>query len=599
MPLHRCPRSTTPLAAWLGLALLFGLASAVPSAFAAEKPPARVWDVDHLELLLPRREIPEERLPWQGREDSLPGRNVKADPPPVAPVRNCAEWEPCTGVLIRYPLGLPYGLLRDLDDDVILHVVVSSAYLATAQTSLAANGVDMGRVEFLVKPNDSIWTRDYGPWFVFDGNGQLTVVDHVYNRPYRPNDDLIPVYFGQQQGLPVIRHDMWHTGGNYMTDGAHVSCSTRLVYDEAASANSMTPAEVDQLMADYYGIDTYQVLEYIESGGIHHIDTWAKFLDEETVLVKEVWPAHWTYSTLEQRATLLASLPASTGRNYRVRRVYCYDIGGGSPASYTNSLILNDWIYVPCFGNAAYDSAAVRTYRNAVPGYDVRGYYSSGWLDDDALHCRAKGVMDSGMLRVEHVPVREAQVGPAPVEARVEAHSGAAVIEVDLVYRQDGGDWIVLTMDPGGGGRYAATIPEPADATTTDYYVLATDGSGRTEGMPRPAPAGWYSFEQAPDLSAAPAPNRIAQLHQNYPNPFNPHTTFRFELRSPDHVELVVLDLRGRLVRRLLDGERAAGVHEIPWDGKDDAGRPLPSGTYLYRLRAAGLQYSRRATLVK
>ncbi len=598
MPLHRRPFSPALLAV-LGLGLLLGLVCAGPSVVAGQKPAARVWDEDHLELLLPRREIPEERLPWRGREDSLPGRDIKADPPPVAPVRNCAEWEPCTGVLIRYPLGLPYALLRDLDDDVTLHVVVSSSYLGTAQSNLAANGVDMERVEFLVKPNDSIWTRDYGPWFVFDGDGQLTVVDHVYNRPYRPNDDLIPVYFGQQQGLPVIRHDMWHTGGNYMTDGVHVSCSTRLVYDEAASANGMTPAGVDQLMADYYGIDTYQVLEYIESGGIHHIDTWAKFLDEETVLVKEVWPAHWTYSTLEQRATLLASLRASTGRNYRVRRVYCYDIGGSEPASYTNSLILNDGIYVPCFGSAVYDSAAVHAYRDALPGYDVRGYYYASWLSDDALHCRAKGVMDRGMLRVEHVPVRDAQIGPVAVEARVEAHSGGPVTAVDLVYRRDGGDWIVLTMEARGRGLYTGTIPEPDAAAATDYYVLATDGSGRTEGMPRPAPAGWYSFTQAPDLSAAPAPERAPLLHQNYPNPFNPSTTFRFELRLPDRVELVVLDLRGRLVRRLLDGERPAGVQEVTWDGRDDAGRPLPSGTYIYRLRAAGLQYSRSATLVK
>ena len=87
----------------------------------------------------------------------------------------------------------------------------------------------------------------------------------------------------------------------------------------------MTIAEVNDLMDEYYGVQNYQVLDYIESGGIHHIDTWAKFLDEENVLLKEVWPTHHTYNTLEQRATLLASLRSSTGRNYQVHRVYCYE----------------------------------------------------------------------------------------------------------------------------------------------------------------------------------------------------------------------------------------------------------------------------------
>ena len=42
-------------------------------------------------------------------------------------------------------------------------------------TNFTSNGVDLGRVEWLVKPTDSIWTRDYGPWFVFDGNREFAM----------------------------------------------------------------------------------------------------------------------------------------------------------------------------------------------------------------------------------------------------------------------------------------------------------------------------------------------------------------------------------------------------------------------------------------
>ncbi|MEZ4654356.1 MAG: agmatine deiminase family protein [Candidatus Eisenbacteria bacterium] len=580
----------------LGLIPVALLASFLPSAVHAER------DVDGIEELLPHQETQAEWDVWRGREaelDALHHMRV-ADPPPLGPVRNCAEWEPLTGVLIRYPLGLPYELLRDMDDELTLHVVVSSGNLTAATNNLTANGVDMAKVEFLVKPNDSIWTRDYGPWFVFDGNEQLTIIDHVYNRPARPNDDLIPIYFGEQQGIPVIHHDMWHTGGNYMTDGAHISGSTRLVYNEAASANGMTSAQVDQLMLDYYGVETYTVLDYIESGGIHHIDTWGKFLDEETVLIKDVWPTHGTYANLNQRAALLASLPSSTGRNYQVYRVYCYNIGSNQPASYTNSLLANDRVYVPLFGNATYDADALDVYRQAMPGYDVRGYVYGGWLTDDALHCRAKGVMDRGMLRVEHTPVRDPQEGSVVIQAKIVPHSGEALTVTDVHYRQDGGAWNVLAMAPAGGDVYEAVIPAPGSLGDTDYYVQAEDGSGRREGMPRVEPAAWYTFPQSPaSAGVGELPNAIASIRPSRPNPFRDETIFSFTLAYPDQVELAVFDTQGRLVRSLLVGQVSAGPHEVHWDGRDDAGRTLPAGVYRYRLRAAGLQYSRPVQLLK
>lgn len=569
------------------------------------------WDVDGIEELLPREETAREWEVWRGRENELEALKQlrQADPPPLAPIRNCAEWEPITGVLVRYPLGLPYNLLRDMDDHLTLHVIVSSSQQATAESNLTSNGVDMAKVQFLVAPNNSIWTRDYGPWFVFDGEENLAIIDHTYNRPARPQDNLIPIVFANQQGFPVYSHDMYHTGGNYMTDGAHISCSTRLVYDEALAANGMSQAQVDQLMSDYYGIESYEVLEYIESGGIHHIDTWGKFLDEQTVLVKDVWPTHGTYNTLNQRATLLSSLQSSTGRNYDVRRIYCYNIGGNSPASYTNSLLANERVYVPLFGNATYDADAIAVYQEAMPGFEVLGYtYSggggnSGWLSDDALHCRTKGVMDPGMLRVVHAPIVDPQSGAVPVLASAHPYSGFPITEASVFWRQNGGNWSEEVMTPTGGENWIATIPSPDISSTTEYYVHFADASGRSAGMPRSEPAGWYTFEQSADPAGAPDPRASgrpdASLLSNFPNPFPGSTTFRFDLAFADQAELLVFDAQGRLVRTLFRGQASAGHNEIDWDGRDDQGRDVASGVYYYRLRAAGLQYTRPAQLTR
>ncbi|MEZ5066481.1 MAG: agmatine deiminase family protein [bacterium] len=562
----------------------------------ASAPALAERDVDGIEELLPHAES---RLEWERLAESGQqpiGRGLRADPPPAAPIRNCGEWEPLTGVLIRYPLGLPYTLLQDLDDWGTLHVVVSSANLTNATNAFNANGVNLANVQFLVKPNNSIWTRDYGPWFVFDGNGDCAIIDHVYNRPARPNDDLIPVEFAIQQGLPYYRHDMWHTGGNYMTDGAHFSMSTDLVYNEALSANGLTSTQVDQLMNDYYGIDQYNVVQDIAAGGIHHIDTWGKFLDEESILIKETVSTHYTYAALEQRATLIASLPASTGRNYRVHRVFCQLISGGEPASYTNSLIMNDHVCVPMFANATRDSAALDVYRAAMPGYDVRGYAYSGWLTDDALHCRAKGVMDREMLRVAHVPVRDAQEGPVTIVAEVDDRSETGLTAVELHYRFAADVWNTVAMSATGGDLYEGTIPAPGAATDVDYYVLAADASGRQEGMPRSAPAGWYTFPISPAPTDAPVAHRLGDPHA-WPNPFTDESRFSFELKYADRVDLAVYDVGGRLVRRLVNEERPAGRSEIVWDGRDDAGVRLPAGVYYYRLRAAGIAYSRPVVL--
>jgi agmatine/peptidylarginine deiminase len=578
--------------------LLFAALLLLPLSSASAQEPAE-WDVDRLELLLPRHETEAERLRWLGREHEMPQVDLR-DNPPAGPARNCAEWEPVTGVLIRYPLGLPYNLLRDMDDHLTLHVIVSSSYLNSATTNLANNGVDMEQVDFLVRDNDSIWTRDYGPWFIFDAADQIGIVNHTYNRPWRPNDNLIPLYLGQELGIPVYSHSMYHTGGNYMTDGAHFSSSTRLVYDEALSDNGMTATEVNALMEEYYGVQNYQVLDYIESGGIHHIDTWAKFLDEENVLLKEVWPTHHTYTTLEQRATLLASLRSSTGRNYQGHRIYCYEFSYNAPASYTNSIILNDRIYVPLFGNTTYDEAALDTYRQAAPGYQVAGYYYSGFLSDDALHCRTKGVMDAGMLRIAHVPVLAEQTGAVSVTADIKAHSGAELAAAAVHYRHDQGDWQTAGLVHQEGSTYTGVIPAPAAAATCDYYLAVSDASGRTEGMPRTQPAAFYTFTHQPQVSPAMSlPGAGAALHANYPNPFNPATTFSFELKYPGPALLTVIDARGRLVRTLVRGEQTAGTHEVVWDGRDDGGRQVASGVYYYRLQAAGLQYTRAATLIK
>lgn len=83
-------------------------------------------------------------------------------------------------------------------------------------------------------------------------------------------------------------------------------------------------------------------------------------------------------------------------------------------------------------------------------------------------------------------------------------------------------------------------------------------------------------------------------LRQNYPNPFNPSTTIHFELPTQSHVRLVLYDLLGREVARLIDAQKPAGGYDVPIDGS-----MLPSGVYFYRLQAGGLVQTRTMVSMK
>jgi len=73
-------------------------------------------------------------------------------------------------------------------------------------------------------------------------------------------------------------------------------------------------------------------------------------------------------------------------------------------------------------------------------------------------------------------------------------------------------------------------------------------------------------------------------LSQNFPNPFNPQTTIRFALPAATEIRIMVYDLLGREVARLVDGLMQPGYHRVVWEGKGSSGSPVPSGIYIARL---------------
>ena len=88
-------------------------------------------------------------------------------------------------------------------------------------------------------------------------------------------------------------------------------------------------------------------------------------------------------------------------------------------------------------------------------------------------------------------------------------------------------------------------------------------------------------------------------LVQNFPNPFNPATTIAFSLARRGHVVLAIYDVRGALVRTLVNETRTAGDYRIEWDGRNNAGTSVSSGVYFYRLSASGFRSTKKMVLLK
>jgi agmatine/peptidylarginine deiminase len=419
--------------------------------------------------------------------------------PPTQPVRPIAEFEPASAVMIRYPLGIPVSLVVHLANTAQVVCLVSSNSVQNQATTAFNNaGVNMAKVTFMVAPTDSYWTRDFGPWFIFDGNGIYSVVDFQYNRP-RPNDNMIPQLFAQQNSINYYGMNLQQTGGNYMTDGINTAAQTQIAYTENSSLGQ---TGVNLKMQNYLGITNYYVIQDPNNTYIDHIDCWGKFLAVDKVLIRSVPTSHAQYDEIEAVATFFANQNCAWGYPYKVYRV---NTPGNQP--YTNSLILNKKVFVPIMGGS-YDAAALQVYRNALPGYEVigiTGQSSTPWESTDALHCRTHEIPDAQMLYINHNPLFGMQDDSLfDINAEIRPFSGSPVIgdSVYVSYRVNQGPWQTSTLINLTGYHFTTSLTGFAPGDTIRYYIHAVDQAGKRNDHPLTAAYDPHLFVMAYDTAA-------------------------------------------------------------------------------------------------
>ncbi len=407
---------------------------------------------------------------------------------PTGPVRCAAEYEPMEGIMIAYEGSSGWlSILRQMAAQIttvgganIYAMCDTSGEAASVQSAMVSQGADPARVFTFVKATNTIWMRDYGPRYIFEG-GVRAVVDHTYNRP-RPSDNQVPDYWAGIRGEAEYQIPLVHGGGNYHLDALGESASTRLIANENPG---LSESQIVQLWRDYQNLET-TLYNPFPTGvdATQHIDMWMQIASDDTVVISD-WPLQQG-STQDVICETAATNFAANG--YTVVRVPAV-LSGGTHYTFTNVVMCNDLILLPeyDFIAATYSAQALAAWEAAFPDKTVVQ------IDCDAI-VTAAGVMHCIVM---HVPASSGGINPVvwvsslndgptlepgqlvAIEWRTDDDL-KDVSSVDIELSVNGGaSFAPVETGYDNTGLYGWLVP---DVTTTQAVVRVTarDGDGNT-----------------------------------------------------------------------------------------------------------------------
>lgn len=351
-----------------------------------------------------------DRLAREGTQ--LESNATTPTPPPTGVLEPVAEHEAMEALVISWSTAFPTAWRSNLAT-MTRHVTVegngrmyigvpSTTSRNDATTRLTAAGANLSNVVFFTVPLNSIWARDYGPRYVYEGDVRI-VTDHRYYSS-RPQDDDQPIVFTNLKQQPYYEMGVGatmfnHGGGNYHLDDDGDAWATRLV--SAVENPTLSESAIVNMWRQYQGTETTLTNQYPFSvDGTGHIDMWMQIYDTRKVFISD-WPNNPGSAQdviSDSTATLMAA------RGYQVTRLPSYLIGGVH-YTYTNMVVFNNVIMVPIYNNgpgATVSTAALQTIRDAAPGMQVFGINADSIITaSGAFHCI-----------VQHVPMHRGAAGP-------------------------------------------------------------------------------------------------------------------------------------------------------------------------------------------
>ena len=352
---------------------------------------------------------------WQTQRELDRGRNRpdlrvnNSTRPPLGEVYVPAEYASMEGMLIHLPVSggdgtYYYQQMASFYAGMIKGAVAAGArpYILVAESweqqgvenrIRPVAGVSAQDVSFVYTTNDSLWTRDYGPWHVYV-DGQRAIVDQQYYSG-RPEDDQIPKVLGRVWDEDVYSTSLYTEGGNFMTDGLGTCWMSYGVLWN----NSLSREAIESIYRDYLGCKHIEFIDPLPGEGTTHIDMFSKILNQDTILVAF---SSTTYGAsqeeidfLDRAAEAYRSTPKPDLGQWNIVRIPMtfhnvrYSDGSVERVfnAHTNSLAVNNSILVPVYGRVS-DSQALAVYRKEMPGYSVIGVESRVIIPwGGSVHC--------------------------------------------------------------------------------------------------------------------------------------------------------------------------------------------------------------------
>jgi agmatine/peptidylarginine deiminase len=532
---------------------------------------------------------------WLTPEESLRineiGRGFIPTNPPEGWVETPGEFEPLRCVFVTWR----YGTYDAIEREIVREVAeVSKAFIIVRNTSeqsnitnyLTSGGVPLDSVVFVTFNNNSVWTRDYGPWFIRKQDNGQGIVDFIYNRP-RPQDDSIPYRIGSYWLIPVYGSQLTHAGGNFMTDGLGTGFASTLIYEENPQ---FTHHQIDSLMLAYSGLDQFIVVPRINIEYTGHIDLWTKILNDTLIMVGEYAPGHSNYTLLNQAADSLARCKNREGRNYRVVRIPMPYSTSSAPPTYLNSLFVNNKVLVPTW-SLPEDDSAIHVYQRALPGHEIVAINCSAMSGSGgAIHCITMQIPSSRYIHIKHRPLANTNDTINSYRVRAQIITSSSISTDSITYLVNSDSELTtspLNPVPDTPGVYVGYIEPQSIGDTIHYYIRVTNSQGLTRTSPNDIPDAsyFYSFIVTPysGVSEVSNINPISTL-KVFPNPADNNISFSLRLSKATKLKIELYNPLGQRVKTLLDGITNSGLYSVRWNFLDDQNHKLSQGTYFYRI---------------
>ena len=323
--------------------------------------------------------------------------------PPNSIVYTPAEFDSVAGIIFAWEgySTLLTELIKEVAEEDTAWVVVDNTSEENSVINTLSNAdVNMDHVVFQVIPTNSVWIRDYGPWWIIEPENSRAIIDLVYNRP-RPLDDAYPESAAEYFGINYYGLGLIEAGGNMLLDGQGAVIVSNVIFDGSQGFDpNLTQDQLEQYFLDYFGVHKVIVTPHLINDGTGHIDMFVKLINDTTIIVGEYENQSagfsGNYDICNQVANQLANETNGAGRPFNIVRMPMPPYNNGITYTYINSLIVNNKVLVPIYGFSnefASDDSILALYETIMPGVEAVGFDCNQIIPaNGAIHCIAMKV---------------------------------------------------------------------------------------------------------------------------------------------------------------------------------------------------------------